>query len=166
MSFNHQRNRGWLVGLMLAVAASAGAEKIQVYSVPKERPAANVPAGHSADDGHDHGHGGGNPHGTPRAMPKVTYTTPEGWKEAGAGEMRVAGFSITGTNGQSAQVAVTPLPGMAVGRWGFAAGASGAEIIVAGGVASTGLAAAQQPAEAGKRAVELTKTAETFGSGS
>jgi hypothetical protein len=53
-----------------------------------------------------------NPHAM-RATPKVTYTTPEGWREAGAGEMRVAGFTITGTNGQSAQVAVTPLPGMA-----------------------------------------------------
>jgi len=116
MSFNHQRRqRGkfWLIGLLLAGAGSvATAEKIQVYRVPKERPPANVPAGHSADDGHNHGPAA-NPHATPRAMPKVTYTTPEGWQEAGAGEMRVAGFTIAGTNGAAAQVAVTPLPGMA-----------------------------------------------------
>lgn len=99
--------------------AANAAEKIQVYRVPKEAPA-GLPAGHSAEDGHDHSaHGGmGNPHGTTgnphgvRAMPKVTYTTPEGWREIGTGEMRVAGFSIAGTNGQAAQVAVTPLPGM------------------------------------------------------
>lgn len=101
-------------GLFLSAALTASAaEKIQTYRVPKEKPA-GLPAGHSAEDGHDHGaHGGAsNPHGM-RAMPKVTYTTPEGWREAGTGEMRVAGFSITGTNGQTAQVAVTPLPGMA-----------------------------------------------------
>ncbi len=101
-----------VIGFALATMTVGAAEKIEVYRVPKERPAASVPAGHSADDGHNHG-AGANPHATPRAMPKVTYTTPEGWKEAGVGEMRVAGFTIAGTNGQAAQVAVTPLPGMA-----------------------------------------------------
>jgi hypothetical protein len=47
-----------------------------------------------------------------RVSPKVSYTTPDGWREAGAGDMRVAGFTISGTNGQAAQVAITPLPGM------------------------------------------------------
>lgn len=108
------------VGLFGTILAAAAGDQIQVYRVPKERVPANLPAGHSADDGHNHGPGdghgheaGGNPHATPRAMPKVTYTTPDGWKEVGAGEMRVAGFTITATNGQTAQVAVTPLPGMA-----------------------------------------------------
>lgn len=117
MSFNHS---GWLsCAALLAAALSVGAaDKIQVYHVPKEKPA-TLPAGHSADDGHNHGPGDGHAHGSAanphamRAMPKVTYTTPEGWREAGTGEMRVAGFTITGTNGQAAQVAVTPLPGMA-----------------------------------------------------
>jgi hypothetical protein len=89
---------------------TARADNIQVYRVPKERTPLLAQAnphggGHSADDGHDHG--------APRAMPKVTYTTPEGWREVGAGEMRVAGFTIAGANGAAAQVAVTPLPGMA-----------------------------------------------------
>lgn len=97
------------VGLIGAVVTAGAADKIQVYNIPKENPT-GAPAGHSAGDGHNHG-AGDNPHGM-RAMPKVTYTTPEGWREAGSGEMRVAGFSIAGTNGQSAQVAVTPLPGM------------------------------------------------------
>lgn len=104
----------------LVVCLTAGAtEKIKVYHVPKERPQLNLPSGHSADDGHDHGPGDGhahahgeNPHRM-RATPKVSYTTPEGWREAGAGDMRVAGFMITGANEQTAHVAITPLPGMA-----------------------------------------------------
>ncbi len=115
-----RRPLGWIATLLwCSVLVAAASEKVRVYTVPKERPQSNVPPGHSANDGHDHGsadgHGhapGGNPHGM-RAMPKVSYTTPEGWREAGAGEMRVAGFTITGTNGQTAHVAVTPLPGMA-----------------------------------------------------
>jgi hypothetical protein len=117
MSLRHQTTGSrsvliTVVGFALATIAVGAAEKIEVYRVPKARPAASMPAGHSADDGHNHG-AGANPHATPRTMPKVTYTTPEGWKEAGVGEMRVAGFTISGTNGQAAQVAVTPLPGMA-----------------------------------------------------
>lgn len=123
MRFNSHSLRwsGRPVGVaLLCVALTAGAaDKIQVYRVPKEKAAASLPPGHSADDGHNHGPGDGHDHGamgnphSVRATPKVTYTMPEGWREAGAGEMRVAGFTITGTNGQTAQVAVTPLPGMA-----------------------------------------------------
>jgi hypothetical protein len=53
----------------------------------------------------------------------------------------------------------TVAAGLAEGRWGFAAAASAAGVLVAGGVARTGLAAAQQ-------LTELTKTAEHRGSGS
>ncbi|GAA2430331.1 hypothetical protein GCM10010191_49860 [Actinomadura vinacea] len=53
----------------------------------------------------------------------------------------------------------TKVAGLAEGRWGFAAAASGTKVLVAGGVARTGLAAAAQ-------ATELTKTAERRGSGS
>ncbi|TMR01758.1 Kelch-like protein 17 [Actinomadura soli] len=53
----------------------------------------------------------------------------------------------------------TTVPGLAEGRWGFAAAASGAKVIVAGGVARTGLAAAGQ-------GTELTRTSERRGGGS
>jgi hypothetical protein len=53
----------------------------------------------------------------------------------------------------------TKVPGLAEGRWGFAAAAAGTDVLVAGGVARTGLAAAAQ-------GIELTKTAERRGSGS
>jgi hypothetical protein len=94
----------------------AACEQIKSYRVPKEVSSVRLPEGHSADDGHDHGaHGGQGAHGSMAAhlQPKISYTAPEGWSDLGAGEMRVAGFSITETNGQAAQVAVTPLPGMA-----------------------------------------------------
>lgn len=51
------------------------------------------------------------------------------------------------------------VPGLAEGRWSFAAAASGTKVLVAGGVARTGLAAAAQD-------TDLTKTAEKRGSGS
>ncbi|MEW2354302.1 kelch repeat-containing protein [Spirillospora sp. NPDC029432] len=53
----------------------------------------------------------------------------------------------------------TKVAGLAEGRWGFAAAASGGKVLVAGGVARTGLAAAAQ-------AIELTRSAERRGSGS
>ncbi|TDB80204.1 Kelch-like protein 17 [Actinomadura sp. KC216] len=54
----------------------------------------------------------------------------------------------------------TAVPGLAEGRWGFAAAASGAKVIVVGGVARTGLAAATG------QGTELTKTSERRGGGS
>ncbi len=51
----------------------------------------------------------------------------------------------------------TKKAGLIEGRWAFAAAAAGATVLVAGGVARTGLAAASED-------VELTKTAERSGS--
>ncbi|RSM79991.1 Kelch-like protein 17 [Kibdelosporangium aridum] len=91
----------------------------------------------------------------------------------GAGKVAVFGGADDVTNEAGYRSAIqyeagnwTSLPGLTIGRWGFAAAAAGAEIVVAGGIASTGLAAAEQPAEPGKRALELTMTAEKFGSSS
>jgi N-acetylneuraminic acid mutarotase len=50
----------------------------------------------------------------------------------------------------------TPFDGLVEGRWAFAAAASGTKLLVAGGIARTGLAAAAEP-------VELTATAERSG---
>ena len=112
MRFDTHSTR-WSAGpitvVLLCAALSAGAaDKIQVYRVPKET-AASLSSGHSAGDGHNHGPGDGHDHGTMgnphgvRATPKVTYTTPEGWREAGAGfqpTKRIAflgGFPRSGT---------------------------------------------------------------------
>ena len=99
-------------GLLLVAGNAGAAEKIKVYRVPKE-PAAPVVSSSSTDDhfapGVDHT---GHNHGPP-PLPKVTYSKPEGWLEGGRDEMRVVSFNISDPNGQSAQVAVTPLPGLA-----------------------------------------------------
>lgn len=94
------------VGGLLLTAAPAQAEKIKVYRVPKETPA---PLPGADSQAHDHAHAHGM---MPRVQPKISYATPEGWTEVGAGDMRVAGFTIAGAAGQTAHVAITPLPGM------------------------------------------------------
>jgi hypothetical protein len=104
-----------MVTRLLAVS-----DEIKSYRVPKAKLMATPPQAHSADDGHDHSghdhssHGAGAHGATPqRALPKVSYTAPDGWREIGAGEARMMGFMISGTNSETAQVAITPLPGMA-----------------------------------------------------
>src|SRR6266545_345997 len=57
---------------------------------------------------------------------------------------------------QYAAGAWTTFAGLVVGRWAFAAAASGTKVLVAGGVTRTGLAAATAP-------IELTATAERSG---
>ncbi len=57
------------------------------------------------------------------AAPQLTWTTPAGWTELAASEMRVASFKIIGAGGKQADVSVIPLAGMAggdnanVNRW-------------------------------------------------
>lgn len=78
---------------LLAALAMTGCSKdeIQVYTVPKEKPAAAA----TAAGGHNH--------------PQVTWKLPKDWTETGAGQMSVASFSIRGANGEQAQVTITPL---------------------------------------------------------
>ncbi|NOS68775.1 MAG: hypothetical protein HOP33_02485 [Verrucomicrobia bacterium] len=91
------------ITLAILLAQVCRAEDIKVYHVPKEASAkAGLPSGHP-DTAHGHGIA---------ASPKITYTKPEGWTEAGPGEMRVTGFNISGPNDSTAQVAVTPLADM------------------------------------------------------
>lgn len=53
----------------------------------------------------------------------ITWTTPAGWTSVPPSEMRVASFKIAGAGGQTADVSVVPLPGLAggdfanVNRW-------------------------------------------------
>jgi len=43
-------------------------------------------------------------------LPQLKYTLPDGWAEKTPGQMRVASFSVTATNGEVADVGVIPLP--------------------------------------------------------
>ena len=42
--------------------------------------------------------------------PQLKYILPDGWREKAPGEMRVASFIVTGTNGEIADVGIIPLP--------------------------------------------------------
>jgi len=92
-------------GMLLLAAgllAACGREDIKVYRVAKDQAA--PPAAQSAPEGHpDMG----------AAAPPLSWTLPAGWESLGAGKMSVASFNIPGKSGQQAQVAVTPLRGLA-----------------------------------------------------
>lgn len=90
---------------LVALGAGCQREEIQVYTVDKEVVKPMV-----AHSGHAHGGGMGGPGmGAPRPRPQVTWTLPNGWQEAGAGQMSVANFSIKGEGEADAQVTITPL---------------------------------------------------------
>jgi hypothetical protein len=92
--------------LLVLVLAGCGRENINVYQVPRvnaERPA-------NADP-----HAGmmpGNMVPPPSARPRLTWKLPAGWTEQPLSSMRAASFDVTGPNGQTADVAVIPLPGV------------------------------------------------------
>ena len=76
------------VALLALLVAGCGREEIQVYTVPKDKPAVSMEA---------------------KGRPQLSWTLPKGWKEVGAGQMSVASFSIQGAGGRDAQVTITPL---------------------------------------------------------
>lgn len=82
--------------VVACVFAGCRRDELQVYRVPK--PPAPVVSAAKADP-----HGGGRPH--------IHSKAPAGWTDAGATRTRVANFSLT-RDGQSAEIAVMPFPGM------------------------------------------------------
>lgn len=97
------------LGLIAAVGLSGcNREEIKVYRVAKEKPPAHPDHPGHTDDELTAGH----PE-TAAAQPKLSWTLPAGWTELGPSRMNVAGFGISGKGNQKAQVAVTPLAGMA-----------------------------------------------------
>lgn len=101
--------------LLLALAAGCGQDDIKVYRVSKdqETPPSMAPGNMP----------GGVPPTAPSGIPKITWTTPSGWTEEPASQMRVASFSVKSDDGKQADVSVVPLPGAAggvlanVNRW-------------------------------------------------
>lgn len=93
---------------MLAAAAGflAGCnrEQVAVYDAPKDAPPAPAAPTPSAD-----------PHGGTDQLPPrpglAWKSLPASWTSKGPSGMRVANFSIAGTNGGQADLAVIPLPG-------------------------------------------------------
>ncbi len=104
------------LGLLLS---ACGRDDTKSYHVPKESPTmapAGLPAGHPDVSA-------GAPGAAPAAAPRLSWTKPDGWIEAPAGQMRVASFNVKGDGGKQADVSVIPLPGQAggtesnVNRW-------------------------------------------------
>jgi hypothetical protein len=98
------------VGFTLACAsllvAGCRREEVREYRVPKEQAAApeqTLPAGHPSV-------GGVMPGEMPPAPAPPKWTLPAGWTEKPPSAMRVASFSVTGKDGQTAEVGVIPLP--------------------------------------------------------
>jgi len=89
------------------VAALAGCDRneVKVYQVPKEASAPAAPAAAAMPP----------MSGEVPAQPNLTWTLPEGWQEAPAGQMRLASFSATGEDGKKADVSIVPLGGVAGG---------------------------------------------------
>ena len=137
---NNSVKSGWiavsvLLGTMLLVSAGCGRQKVQVYQVSSDQDQTasapttnsdNLPPGHPdvsmADNSSAQMPTGVVASDVQNAQP-VTWTTPPGWTSVPPSEMRVASFKIAGKNGQTADVSVVPLPGMAggdfanVNRW-------------------------------------------------
>jgi hypothetical protein len=121
MSFmNWSKQFQWIHGMagaiLILTLAGCKRESNQVYIAPKEAPPAPMatppPGGMPPAD-----------MSAPAGLPTLAWTLPDGWQQKPAGEMRVASFSVAGSDGQAADVSVIPLPGIGgmvlenVNRW-------------------------------------------------
>ena len=88
--------------LVATLLAACGREDVKVYRVAKEE--APGPSAATMPDGHPT---------LGAATPQLSWTLPAGWQQLEAGQMNLAAFSIAGAEGKQAQVAVTPLRGLA-----------------------------------------------------
>jgi hypothetical protein len=91
-------------GALLAALTACDQPEITTYRVAKERAA-------EAADPH-----AGHAHAEPpamRARPKISWTTPAGWRETAAGQVNLAAFNIQSADGKDAQVTVAALPFLA-----------------------------------------------------
>jgi hypothetical protein len=93
----HPKCRLAFAAMVLAIMVSGcGRDQIQVYRVPKEKPA-------SASASLDHSHN----------KPHLHWDLPPTWREEAAGGMRAASFSVPHDKGQAIDVSVIPMPGRA-----------------------------------------------------
>jgi hypothetical protein len=86
---------------MVVLLAGCGRDDVKVYHVAKDDSAAppqnqiTTPEQNSISQ---------------PQPPQLQWTLPDGWQERTPGQMRVASFTVTGTNGETADVGVIPLP--------------------------------------------------------
>ena len=97
---------GWVccaAGLALASAfVGCKRQSDQVYYAPREQPTAEAAAPAA-------GQMPSPATAAPAALPTLHWTLPDGWREQTPTEMRVASFSVTGKDGETADVSIIPL---------------------------------------------------------
>jgi hypothetical protein len=113
MNFMHRINQAqWMrcVAATILISALAGCKRNEatVYNVPKDNSPQVQPAPVAVPET-------ASPEMAPppaaaMSLPQLKYQLPAGWQEKPLTEMRVASFTALGTNGQSADVSVIPLP--------------------------------------------------------
>ena len=89
-----------LLTLATVLLAGCGRDEIKTYHIVSDQPSA-PPEPTTAPQQ--------NPAGQ-SPSPQLQWTLPEGWQEKTPGQMRVASFTVTGANGETADVGVIPLP--------------------------------------------------------
>ncbi len=106
-SFIRQLSRGSFC-LLLCAALLFGCKRdeAKVYQIPKEASPPSQPASEETAQPEM----GSPPPATTMSLPRFKYQLPEGWQEKPPSEMRIASFTVLGSNGQSADVSVVPLP--------------------------------------------------------
>jgi hypothetical protein len=86
--------------IFLAVIALAGCKRegVKVYHVAQDETSAPVQNQIAAQAP------------TENSQPQLQFKLPDGWQEIAPSQMRVASFTVTGSNGETADVGVIPLP--------------------------------------------------------
>ena len=120
---------GWLslvVFPLLLLAAGCHRDDVRVYRVGDSQNQTSVQAVPSLPAGHPDISSA--PAAASSVDPELTWTTPAGWTEVPAAQMRVASFKVSDANGKQVDVSVIPLAGTAgtddanVNRWRGQAG--------------------------------------------
>jgi hypothetical protein len=95
---------------VILISALAGCKRdaARVYQIPKEAAPPPLPAPAAMPEAASPDMGLPAPAAV--SLPQLKYQLPAGWQEKPPAEMRVASFTALGTNGESADVSVIPLP--------------------------------------------------------
>jgi hypothetical protein len=88
--------------LLLALAAGCNRDSVKVYQVTEEN-AATATAAATPDAANAPVQNG-------NSAPQLQFTVPSGWQQIPPSQMRVASFSVTNTEGRTADIGVIPLP--------------------------------------------------------
>jgi hypothetical protein len=98
--------------VLISALTGCNRDEAKVYHVTKEASPPSQPAPQTTPEAAQPEMGA--PSDAAASVPQLKYQLPEGWQEKPPSDMRVASFTASGPNGQSADVSVIPLP--VVGR--------------------------------------------------